>query len=214
MRSHEKNFDLVEAQRRIANLVMIGKVVEVDAVGIRARVQIGDMITALLPWVSQRAAVMNCWTAPAVGEQVLVISHNGDPAQGVIVASLHSAANPAPSQNSSLYKVVFSDGSYVEHNVETGAMKIGCSGKVEIDADGDIQAVTAGKAQVTAVGDVEIDTRASVKAVAAVAAEVTAPAINLIGAVKITGALEVTGLAALTTATVGGVTLQSPNNLF
>ena len=214
MDSHRKSFNLSDARRRIANLVMIGTIVEVDAAAVRARVRIGDMTTALLPWISPRAAVMNVWTAPAIGEQVMVVSHNGDPAQGVIIGSLHSHANPSPSSNTNLFKIIFSDGSYVEHDTVSRAMKIGCTGKVEVDADGDIQAVTAGRAKITAVGDVEINTQASLKAVAAASAAVTAPAINLTGAVTIAGPLTVTGPTVLQQTTVEETVLHSPNNLF
>ena len=195
---HKNRFDLSDARRRIANLMLIGKVVEVDAAGVRARVQIGEMITALLPWVSPRAAVMNCWTAPAIGEQVLVVCHNGDPAQGVIVGSINSINNPAPSFNPNLFKVIFSDGSYVEHNVATREMKTHCAGKVDLTAAGDVNAVTEGSAKITA----------------AVKAEVTAPDIGLTGNVTITGALAVTGLTQLATAKVAGTVLAPGNNNF
>ena len=198
MNDHRRNFNQSDARRRIANLMLIGKVVEVDAAGVRARVKVGSMTTALLPWVSQRAAVMNCWTAPAVGEQVLVVCHNGDPAQGVIVGSLNSADNPAPSCNPDLFKVVFSDGSYAEHDVADHEMKIHSAGKVELTAAGDVNAVTEASAKITAAGK----------------ADVTAPAINLNGAVTITGSLAVTGLTALQAATVAGAELAPGNNNF
>jgi phage baseplate assembly protein V len=201
---HRKNFSLTEAHRKIANMVMIGTVIDVDALSGRARVQIGELQTAKLPWLSPRMGNRRDWNPPKGGEQVLVLCHNGDPAQGLIVASLGYDANPNPSSNPQIFKTVYSDGTFVQVDLDTHEMSIGCAGAVTVTAAGNVTVMSAG----------------SIKATAAVKAEVTAPAISLTGPVTITGAvtitgpLTVTGLAALATATVGGVTLQSPNNLF
>ncbi len=179
-------------------MVMIGTVIDVDALSGRARVQIGELQTAKLPWLSPRMGNRRDWNPPKGGEQVLVLCHNGDPAQGLIVASLGYDANPNPSSNPRIFKTVYSDGTFVQVDLDTHEMSIGCAGAVSLQAAGDVTATTYG----------------SIKAEAGVKAEVTAPIISLTGAVTITGPLTVTGLAALATATVGGVTLASPNNLF
>jgi phage baseplate assembly protein V len=203
---HRKNFSLTEAHRKIANLVMIGTIIDVDALSGRSRVQIGELQTAKLPWLAPRMGNRRDWNPPKGGEQVLVLCHNGDPAQGLIVASLGSAANPNPSSNPRSFKTVYSDGTFVQIDLDTHEMSIGCAGAVSLEAAGNVTIKTAGKASVEAVGDIEAKSLSAVKAIA--------PAINLTGDVTITGSLTVTGLTALATATVGGVTLESPNDLF
>jgi len=195
---HKKNFSLTEAHRKIANLVMIGTVIDVDSLSGRARVQIGDLQTAKLPWLSPRMGNRRDWNPPKGGEQVLVLCHNGDPAQGFIVASLGSAANPNPSANPRIFKTVYSDGTFVQVDLDTHEMSIGCAGAVTVAAAGDVTVTSAG----------------NIKATAAAKAEVTAPVITMAGAVTINGALTVTGPTALQQTTVEGTVLHSPNNLF
>jgi phage baseplate assembly protein V len=193
----QSNFDLREAERRIANLIQFGVIAEIVSGG-RARVQIGELLTAPLYWLSPRSGNRKDWHPPAVGEQVLVLCHNGDPSQGVIVASLGSAANPNPSSNPRIFKTVYSDGTFVQIDLDTHEMSIGCAGNVSVSAG----------------GNVTVTTLASLTASAALSAEVTAPAINLTGAVKITGALEVTGATTLQATTVLGTALAPGGDQF
>ena len=195
---HQANFDLREAERRIANLIQFGTVTEVTAAG-RARVKIGDLLTAELYWLSPRIGEgRRDWHAPSVGEQVLVLCHNGDPAQGVIVASLGSAANPNPSSNSRIFKTVYSDGTFVQFDLDTHEMSIGCAGAVSV----------------AAAGNVAVTTQGSLVASAALSADVTAPSIKLTGAVTINGALTVTGASTLQATTVLGTALAPGGNQF
>jgi phage baseplate assembly protein V len=191
------DFKISELERRVANLVLIGTVVSVRGDGF-ARVQSGGLETGWLPWLSSRMGARRDWAAVEPAEQVVVLCPNGDPAQGIILASLGSNANPNPSDNPRLFKTVFKDGSFFEMDLDSGAVTLSCSGTLTATADGD--------AEIAAGGDVDV--------AAAGSARVSAPAIELSGNVTITGTLNVSGLTALTTATVGGVTLQSPNTLF
>jgi phage baseplate assembly protein V len=210
--THKHLFSLSEAERRIANLVMIGTVIDITIDG-RARVQIGELQTAKLPWLSPRMGNRRDWHPPKGGEQVLVLCHNGDPAQGVIVASLGSAANPNPDSNPRLFKTVYADGTFVQIDLDTHEMSIGCAGNVSATVAGDLQAAVGGKAQVTAGGNIEASTAAALKASAA-SAEVTAPLIKLTGAVTIDGPLTVTGLTALQATTVLETALVPGGNSF
>ena len=195
---HKERFNLREAERRIANMIMIGTIVTVDEAAATASVQIGELTTAKLPWLSGRMGSRKDWSAPVVGEQVLVVCHNGDPAQGIIVASLGSTANPQPSANPRIFKTVFADGAFVQIDLDTHEMSIGCAGDLSVVADGDLDADCQGSAAVRA----------------AVAARVTAPSIQLKGAVAITGTLSVSGMTALNAATVQGVGLAPGGNQF
>jgi len=190
------DFDLREAERRIANLVLLGTIEQVVIDGpaeARATVRSGELLTAPLRWMCGRMGNRRDWNPPKYGEQVLLICPDGDPAQGVIAGSLGSNANPDPSGNPRLFKTAFADGSYWQIDLDTHEMSVGCAGKISVAADGDIQAVTAGRAKVAAVGNIEADTQAALKASAAESAEVTAPEIRLIGNVTVVGNLTMSG---------------------
>jgi phage baseplate assembly protein V len=191
------DFEIKELERRVANLVMIGTVVSTRGDGF-ARVKIGGLETTWLPWGVPRMGNRKDWAAPEPAEQVLVLSRNGDPAQGVIVASLGSDANPNPSDNPRIFKTVFSDGAFVQIDLDTHEMSVGCAGAVSVEAAGNVTVTTAG----------------SLSASAAQSAEVTSPVIKLTGAVTIDGPLVVTGAAALAATTVLGTGLVPGGNQF
>ncbi|WP_185962185.1 phage baseplate assembly protein V [Palleronia caenipelagi] len=90
---------LAEADRRIENLIRVGRVVSVDAGTARAVVDFGDLHSPLLPVGQIRAGQLQFWWMPGEGEQVLVACESGDIAQGVIVASLY-ASNACSSDGS------------------------------------------------------------------------------------------------------------------
>ncbi len=73
-------FEITELHRRLANLVMLGKVVEADYGHVipKLKVNIGELQTARLPMLTQRAGNDVSWWPLEVGEQVVVLSPSGD----------------------------------------------------------------------------------------------------------------------------------------
>ncbi len=90
---------ITELERRLTNTVRIGTIKELDAKTARLRVSIGPLLTTWLPWLTHRAGNTVTWSAPTVGEQVLVISPMGELAQGVAIPALYQNATPAPHDN-------------------------------------------------------------------------------------------------------------------
>lgn len=88
------SFASAEADRRIGNLVQIGRVTAVDGDG-TARVKIGDLDTRPLPVAALRAGGMQVWWMPTPGEQVVVLAPSGDMARALIVASLMAGNEPS-----------------------------------------------------------------------------------------------------------------------
>jgi phage baseplate assembly protein V len=109
-------FDIAELERRLANLIRDGLIASVDYDAARARVQIGDLLTAPLPWYAGRAGGDRTWWAPEVGEQVTVLSPSGELAQGRILPALYSNAAPAPASAGDVSRAVWADGLVVEHD--------------------------------------------------------------------------------------------------
>jgi len=93
--------DIAALSRLLENLIRLGTVAEVDHGSLPdkrpawVRVQSGDLLTSWLPWAALRAGTTRDWDPPTVGEQVLVLSPNGQTAQGVAIGSVVSAqVNP------------------------------------------------------------------------------------------------------------------------
>ena len=88
-----ESFAFSDLCRRVANLIRIGKIAEVD--GALVKVQIGKVKTNWLPIVSM-AGDTNLWIPITVGEQVAVISPYGEMAQSFVIRSIHYNKYAAP----------------------------------------------------------------------------------------------------------------------
>lgn len=106
--------NLVELERRIANLIRIGTVKSVE--GRTAKVQIGAIETPNLLFLTMRASQDKTWWAPGIGEQVLVLSPDGEIANGVILPSLYQDAFQPPSTDVDLAVFEFSDGAIISYD--------------------------------------------------------------------------------------------------
>lgn len=113
-----------ELQRRLENLVRIGTIAHVDlsdTTAPRVRVRDGKLLTGWLPFGALRAGTARVWSAPTVGEQVIVLSPSGDLASAVVFGSLYCAAHAAPSDQPNQHIVEFADGTRWSHDDQTGA---------------------------------------------------------------------------------------------
>ncbi len=113
------HFKVTELERRFENIMRIGTISVVDYGSASARVQIGENLTALRPWFTQRAGGDRTWWAPEIGEQVMLFSPSGDFNQGVILPAIYSSAAPAPSSDPNVHREVYADGFVIEHNRAT-----------------------------------------------------------------------------------------------
>lgn len=128
-----ERFSLSDLERRLASVVRFATITEVDAANATARVTFGgDTSSAWLRFSSGRSGGARVWSPPAVGEQVLVFSPNGDTGQGVIMGSLPSAEFPAPSSDGGTFRI---DLAGVSISVSGGAINITSSGPVTITGD-------------------------------------------------------------------------------
>ena len=139
--SIEHGRDIAELFRRVNNLMRIGKVAEVDYANARARVQIGQNTTDFLPWLVPSTAT---WFPLKNGEQVVVLSMNGDLGMGVILPALYQSAKPAPSEDNAKI-VIVADIEQTGNKTMTGAL--------HADKDISTAANIAADAKITAGGD-------------------------------------------------------------
>jgi len=150
-------YRVAELERRLANLLRVGRVEALDAAAARVRVQTGELVTAWLPWVTRRAGPDAEWWAPEAGEQVLLLAPGGDLALGVVLPALYQTAYPAPGSAATLHKTTYADGGFASYDRASGAAELNAVGNVTVTAGGAV-ALTAsdGAAEVTASGTVKL----------------------------------------------------------
>lgn len=93
-------FAQADNANRLANVVRFGLIAEVDLTPTpaRARVEIeDDWISDWLPVAQIAAGRMSTWTAPVIGEQVIVLAPTGELAAAVALRGLNYDSRPAPS---------------------------------------------------------------------------------------------------------------------
>ena len=100
--SIEQGRDISELFRRVSNIIRIGKVISVDYTKAKAKVKIGNLTTEYLPWLTPSTAA---WIPLKNGEQVLVLSPNGDLRMGMILPALYQNSKTPPAHDSN--KITF-----------------------------------------------------------------------------------------------------------
>ncbi|WP_223278835.1 phage baseplate assembly protein V [Janthinobacterium lividum] len=118
---HCMNADLSDILRLLQNLIRLGTIAEVD--GAKARVQLGPTLTTeWLNWLTPRAGSTRSWSAPTVGEQVVVLSPGGDLTRGTILPALFSQAFDAPELNQAIHTTHYPDGAVVQYDHDAHAL--------------------------------------------------------------------------------------------
>lgn len=105
-----------ELERRLSNVVTIGRVTQVDENNARVKVKIGDIETTWLKWGEEKAGADRSWSCPDKNEQVVVVSPSGDLAQGIVSRRLYQLASPPPARSKDVTRTEFSDGMVMEHD--------------------------------------------------------------------------------------------------
>jgi len=118
---HCMNADLSDLLRLLQNLIRLGTIAEVK--GTKARVRLGPTLTTeWLKWATRRAGNTRTWSAPTVGEQVIVFSPGGDLTRGIILPALYSQAFDAPESNPTIHTTHYPDGAVVQYDHATHAL--------------------------------------------------------------------------------------------
>ncbi|WP_455480090.1 phage baseplate assembly protein V [Bartonella sp. B23] len=148
----QRNKEITDLKRRMANIVVVGKISHVDHKNARYRVRSGTLVSDWIPDTQARAGKTCSYEGRDVGEQVVVVSSSGDLSQGVIIGSIHTDANQAADKGS-IHKTVYPDGTTIEYDDEqnTYALSIIAGGKfiltisdgVSVKGDGGMLELTA-----------------------------------------------------------------------
>lgn len=178
--------------RMLADTVLPCLVVAVDLGAARVRVSDGgDWTSAWVRWHSQAAGKARHWRIPSMGEQGVLISPSGNPAQGTFVAGLYGDAGAPPDNRDHVEVWRFDDGGELVYDWEaksytiklpTGTVTIEVGGSKAVMTD---DAITAESSSITA--------KAQSVTVQASTLAGQADTITLTGQVTINGTLAVTG---------------------
>ncbi|KNH02623.1 Phage baseplate assembly protein V [Qipengyuania citrea LAMA 915] len=143
----------------LAALIRVGTVLSVDLTAARCIVRYGDpddpeaAETPAIRWLAMRAGKTRVWSPPSVGEQVLLLSPDGQVGNAVAIAGLVQDAFP-PIGNDLTEAIEFEDGARLTYDPQAGALKaiLPAGATAEINAPGGITL----RGPVRIEGDVEI----------------------------------------------------------
>ncbi|MBS9529969.1 phage baseplate assembly protein V [Wolbachia endosymbiont of Rhagoletis cerasi] len=128
----EHNFAISELNRKLANIIRIGLVKEVDYEKARVRVKIGEFITDWLPWVTARAGEDRSWFVPNIDEQVIVLSPFGELSLGVVLPAIYQEKYPPPENKKEISSVVFKDGTKLLYDKEKHHFEVDVVDKITL----------------------------------------------------------------------------------
>lgn len=158
---------VAELERRLANLVRIGTVVQADYAAGKVRVECDTMTTDWLPWKTRRAGGDIDWWAPEVGEQVEVIAPSGLMEGASVSPALYSDQRPEPDASPDRHVIRYANGDSIVHDRAAGSYEINLAGPVTIIAGGpalvQTPSATIDAPQTHVTGDVTIDRQLTVK---------------------------------------------------
>lgn len=127
-----------DLSRRLANLIRLGTIAEVDHAAARCTVSTGGLLTTPLPWIVQRAGDARHRWAPSKGEQVLLLSPSGDLAAAVVLPAIYSDSAPCPDGSDNADVTVYPDGARIAYDPTTHQLDahLPAGGKANVIADG------------------------------------------------------------------------------
>lgn len=123
-----------ELSRMIANLIKQGTVAETNPAAGRVRVQLGELVTDWLPYFVPAAGGVSVHRPPSSGENCIVLSPSGEPANGLVLCGLASTQHPQPAQSADTTVMRCPDGAVFEYNHASGSLKISGIQTAEIQA--------------------------------------------------------------------------------
>lgn len=139
-----------DTDRTIGDLLRVGLVDSVDLVAGKVVVSFGDQTTPPIDWL-MTVGDTTVWIPPTVGQQILVVTPEGDVEQAIALNGLPSSAF-APLFAGLKNAIRFADGAQVSYDPEAGELDVHTPGNVTITAPGGV--VIAGGTTIT--GDVAI----------------------------------------------------------
>ncbi len=128
----DHNFAIAELNRRLANIIRIGLVKEIDHEKARVRVKVGEFLTNWLPWITTRAGEDRSWFSPNIDEQVMVLSPFGELSLGVVLAGIYQQKYTAPESKKEVSSLTFQDGTKLSYDKNKHHLEIFVADKITL----------------------------------------------------------------------------------
>ncbi len=167
----------------LATLIRIGTVTAVDLAAARCSVRYGDPDdedpgeTPMIRWLTPRAGLTRIWSPPSVGEQVIILSPDGQVGAAVALCGLVQNAFPALGSTTT-EAIEFADGAQLTYDPGASALTaiLPAGATAEIEAPGGITL----RGPVMIEGDVTIQGAVDVSQTVTAATDVVADGISLV----------------------------------
>ena len=138
--------ELTELNRRVAGMVTVGTVSQVDPKLARYRVKAGALESDWIPMSQRRSGNTKTYESLDIGEQVVIAAPSGDLSQGVIIGSIPTEEREI-GEDAKEHRTKFADGAIVEYYDKAHAYNIAIpaggklvisvgSTKLEMSSDG------------------------------------------------------------------------------
>lgn len=131
-----------ESNRRLENLIRLGKIKTVNPSQPipTVTVDLVDMVTDEIRFITTRSGKDKTWDPPSIGEEVIVFSPCGELGLGIAIGGFYNDANPAPSADPNLKLRMFEDGCVISYDIATHhlAAILPGGGKATLTADGGV----------------------------------------------------------------------------
>lgn len=117
---------LNELERRLNNILIPGKVIELNPENTKVKVKHGSCETPFIKWFSGAAGDISEYRAPSIGEQCLLLNLTGgdDTSACFALFGVDSLNYPLVSQNPAEHKVKYPNGTEITHNHELNELTV------------------------------------------------------------------------------------------
>ena len=148
MLDEEQGFIINDLGRRLANIVRIGTILEIDFQAAKARVKIGKITTDFLPWTNTNSGQNNSWNPPEIDEQVVILSPSGELNQAIILPSLYK--NNASGNADNIHSITYKDGSKIAFDHNSSTLNLDIKGDTTLNITGNTTIKVAQNAEIEA----------------------------------------------------------------
>ncbi|WP_438456561.1 phage baseplate assembly protein V [Wolbachia endosymbiont of Kerria lacca] len=130
----DHSFAISELNRKLANVIRIGVIKEIDYEKAKVRVKIGDIVTDYLPWITSKAGKDRDWSPPDIDEQVVILSPLGELSLGVVLAGIYQEKYPAPENKKEINSIKIQDGTRLLYDKGKHHLEIEVVDKITLKA--------------------------------------------------------------------------------
>lgn len=127
------SYPLSELDRQVSGMIIAGYVSAVQLKPPRVRVMSDDWESCLVPWFAFAAGKARHWRPPSVGEQAVLLSPSGDPAQAFALVGYYTAEYPGDGREN-VTAWLYPDGAVWEHDHAAGrtVIRVPASGGIDL----------------------------------------------------------------------------------